>query len=276
MPVVIYGIDGANNKVETLTKEQILDAIAQAQLGGSVLDYDSAFVSQLKEINHGYALKFWIGTQAEYNALQSHEVNVIYIISDDNSKEEILAAIDTLSHSLDGVNAALAAKQDLLTFDAAPTQNSTNPVTSGGVYTAIDNAKVKRTVLWEKTAQNDVPYKNGDSITLSDDVSNYDRIEVYLGNPASVGATVCYGIQTFDANIGSFKITWVEPYIMNDSEFTIFNCELMLSFSNTTVTVYGALKTRANFYPAQTYVTSTLLDGETNQRIYKIVGVKLP
>ena len=31
MPIVIYGIDGANNKVETLTKEQILDAIAQAQ-----------------------------------------------------------------------------------------------------------------------------------------------------------------------------------------------------------------------------------------------------
>ena len=31
----------------------------------------------------------------------------------------------------------LTGKQDVLTFDSAPTQNSTNPVTSGGVYTAL-------------------------------------------------------------------------------------------------------------------------------------------
>lgn len=36
-----------------------------------------------------------------------------------------------------GVYTALAGKQDTLTFDATPTQDSTNPVTSGGVYTAI-------------------------------------------------------------------------------------------------------------------------------------------
>lgn len=33
-----------------------------------------------------------------------------------------------------------SAKQNALTFDAAPTANSTNPVTSGGVYTAIQSA----------------------------------------------------------------------------------------------------------------------------------------
>ena len=37
------------------------------------------------------------------------------------------------------MNTALAEKQDALTFDSAPTQNSTNPVTSGGVYTALTN-----------------------------------------------------------------------------------------------------------------------------------------
>lgn len=36
-----------------------------------------------------------------------------------------------------GTYTALAAKQDSLTFDTAPTDNSTNPVTSGGVYTAL-------------------------------------------------------------------------------------------------------------------------------------------
>jgi len=34
---------------------------------------------------------------------------------------------------------ALAAKQNTLTFDSTPTANSTNPVTSGGVYTALSN-----------------------------------------------------------------------------------------------------------------------------------------
>ena len=39
---------------------------------------------------------------------------------------------------------ALLAKQDKLTFDQAPTPSSTNPVTSGGVYTAIDDEKGAR------------------------------------------------------------------------------------------------------------------------------------
>jgi hypothetical protein len=38
----------------------------------------------------------------------------------------------------------LLAKQDKLTFDSAPTPESTNPVTSGGVYTAVDNEKGAR------------------------------------------------------------------------------------------------------------------------------------
>lgn len=37
------------------------------------------------------------------------------------------------------VNTALADKQDTLTFDNAPTASSTNPVTSGGVKTYVDD-----------------------------------------------------------------------------------------------------------------------------------------
>lgn len=39
------------------------------------------------------------------------------------------------------VNTALAGKQDTLTFDNAPTQNSNNPVKSGGVYTALNKVE---------------------------------------------------------------------------------------------------------------------------------------
>lgn len=39
------------------------------------------------------------------------------------------------------VDTLLATKQNTLTFDSTPTENSTNPVTSGGVYNAINGAK---------------------------------------------------------------------------------------------------------------------------------------
>lgn len=42
----------------------------------------------------------------------------------------------------DGIYDALALKQNTLTFDNAPTQGSNNPVTSGGVYDAISQAGV--------------------------------------------------------------------------------------------------------------------------------------
>lgn len=43
--------------------------------------------------------------------------------------------------TIDAYRQVLENKQDALTFDNAPTQNSTNPVTSGGIYTAIQNAR---------------------------------------------------------------------------------------------------------------------------------------
>ena len=42
-----------------------------------------------------------------------------------------------------GIFTALGTKQDTLTFDNAPTSGSTNPVTSGGIYNAIENAATK-------------------------------------------------------------------------------------------------------------------------------------
>ena len=36
-----------------------------------------------------------------------------------------------------GIHTALRQKQDTLTFDTAPTSDSRNPVTSGGIYTAL-------------------------------------------------------------------------------------------------------------------------------------------
>lgn len=47
---------------------------------------------------------------------------------------------DSTYYTIAQVNALLALKQDLLTFDPAPTPGSTNPAESGGIYDAIATA----------------------------------------------------------------------------------------------------------------------------------------
>lgn len=44
-----------------------------------------------------------------------------------------------LKYAVGKIKTLIAAKQDKLTFDSKPTSGSTNPVTSGGVYDAINN-----------------------------------------------------------------------------------------------------------------------------------------
>lgn len=51
-----------------------------------------------------------------------------------------LAAWDTASNQFVDAGKAVADFQEKLTFDTTPTQNSTNPVTSGGVKSYVDNA----------------------------------------------------------------------------------------------------------------------------------------
>lgn len=55
------------------------------------------------------------------------------------TKPDTTDAIDiaVLNDNFDTIDTTLADKEDALTFDDTPTENSTNPITSGGVYTAL-------------------------------------------------------------------------------------------------------------------------------------------
>lgn len=67
------------------------------------------------------------------------------LISNSSGKVAVSAVTSTELGYLDGVTANIQTqlnnKQDKLTFDSVPTENSTNPVTSGGVYTEVNSAK---------------------------------------------------------------------------------------------------------------------------------------
>lgn len=81
-----------------------------------------------------YALNNSSFTAAQWAAINSA------ITSGDVTK---LAALPTKSQ----LDALLAAKQDTLTFDNLPTQNSNNPVKSGGVFTALGSKAEKVLVV---------------------------------------------------------------------------------------------------------------------------------
>ena len=46
------------------------------------------FIESLKEINNGSKFSTWIGTKAEYEALEEKQVNCLYILTDDKSIQE--------------------------------------------------------------------------------------------------------------------------------------------------------------------------------------------
>ena len=69
------------------------------------------------------------------------------------------------------VDTALAAKQDVLTFDTVPISGSSNPITSGGVYNALQAADED---IWEVMGQrgaknlNSYPYYHEDNKVIND------------------------------------------------------------------------------------------------------------
>lgn len=84
----------SNCKYETMTKEQILAAIVQAVSTGVIKDVDTGFITTVKTINDK-SVKFFFGTEAEYNALGEEErANLIPYKTDDSLMQRIAEIIE--------------------------------------------------------------------------------------------------------------------------------------------------------------------------------------
>ena len=107
-----------------------------------------------------------------------------------------------------GVYEALEAKQDTLTIDDTPTEDSTNPVTSGGVYSALENKQDN--LVFDGTydsSTNKVATESTVSDAVSTAVGNLTNDDVGLGNvtnntqiKALSGSVTSGGIVTFGAD----------------------------------------------------------------------------
>lgn len=97
----------SNCKYETLTKEQILAAIQQAVQGQQIIDPDGGVISKVKELHTGDHVTFWVGSRAEYNALQGNvERNCIYIINDDTSADDLDKKMKELEEKVEAAQGA--------------------------------------------------------------------------------------------------------------------------------------------------------------------------
>lgn len=75
-------------------------------------------------------------SSAASSDIQELAAQMVSVLAD---VEGCLNQLNQVKADTEAVENALAAKQDKLTFDSAPKSGSSNPVTSGGVYTAINS-----------------------------------------------------------------------------------------------------------------------------------------
>lgn len=108
----VYVICDQNCKWEGLTKEQILTAIAQAVEDGKITDVDTGFVRTIRTIND-QPLRFFVGSQAEYNGLTDAEKHGLFaVITDDVTKDGIEAAINELNEARTAHEERIAANEE--------------------------------------------------------------------------------------------------------------------------------------------------------------------
>lgn len=96
----VYALDSGGNRIATFSAEQILEAINAAITTGEIPSELTAFIDAIKEQNKGKSLKFWLGTQAEFLALENTEEDIIYFINDSTNLKELSDALDQLKEQL--------------------------------------------------------------------------------------------------------------------------------------------------------------------------------
>lgn len=109
-----YVICDDNCKFPAMTKEEIITAITEAT-GTTPTDIDGAFITKIKELNEYGTLKWWVGTQAEYNALVEKDPYTLYIITDGNDLEELEADLKSLADSLADLQGNITELQENVT-----------------------------------------------------------------------------------------------------------------------------------------------------------------
>lgn len=94
-------------KVEGLTKEQVYEII-NGTTGEVPEGVDEEFITKLRELNAGDAVSVWVGTNAEYNAIEEKQEGVLYIIADSTFYEDLEATLTGFDEKIQAVEDNMA------------------------------------------------------------------------------------------------------------------------------------------------------------------------
>lgn len=213
-----YCICESNCKFETMTKEQILAAIAQAVETGSVGDVDTGFVSKVKELNTGSAVTFWVGTRAQYNAITEKAGNCIYIMTDDTTSEDIIATINAAATAATEAAAAAATAAETIekAHEVANAAENTAAEAMETASAARETANIAESkaveALAAANAAKGVDFTDYVTFWASSELSDYDGYSSFGVQPLLFMYNPITGIVHFSFNL------------IYDGDFSVGNC----------------------------------------------------
>lgn len=170
-----YVLDEKGNKVESLSKEEILAVMQQAIDNGNLenIDAGSAFVSKLKCCVGGNTFGMAFVTQAKYNELKTNGQLIedsLYFITDDTTAGNIEENIDAFNKELKGFEETIAGYQKEL--DERVKITNKNGVLYFGNIIIPQKKKIYEqdvTVNFEEAVQ----------LAMNESINNGDLIEVH-------------------------------------------------------------------------------------------------
>lgn len=88
--------------IEGLTKEQIYELVSSTT-GKTPQGVDEAFITKLKEYNKNGNASIWIGSSAEYNAIEVKDQNTLYVVIDDPYFDDLKQTLDDLATAVNNI-----------------------------------------------------------------------------------------------------------------------------------------------------------------------------
>lgn len=123
----------ADGNVITDTYEKKTDAAASLATKQDKLTIDSTFSETSDNVATSKGIAAYVKDSISNAKIDPSQIAELRSYE---KKTDAAAAHSSLQNSINGLSTG---KQDKLTFDMTPTANSSNPVTSGGIKTALDN-----------------------------------------------------------------------------------------------------------------------------------------
>ena len=150
-------VDGVTSAIQTQLDGKIANPSTKSD--GQVLTYDGT--------NQVWKAATPSGGSSDYESLSNLPYINNVLVKGSKTLSNYGIAAEVHSHAIadvTGLSTALSGKQDTLTFDDSPTNGSSNPVKSGGVYTAL-SAKADTSSVPTKVSDltNDAGYITGAS-----------------------------------------------------------------------------------------------------------------